>query len=381
MSSPLLVASAVTGGLVIGFIPALVDSVRAPLRQQMKGSAESVDRILALFYLCWLPAMPLAGWLLDHARNKEILFFGLLGCGLGTTWLGLAGTPRSLVTSVIVLGAAYSTVAVAGIRLMSEALKFTTHPSRAGALNVGFVFVILGAVAGPGLVNRATRRWGLRQGLLYLSLALVGAAALVFLTPRAPSLELADPTPLSEVVTDVRLWLLGIGILLYFALENCAEVWPEPYLKEIGYRGRALTGALVVFWGAFTLLRAVTGWLPATGAEAWMLLGLVLASSFTMGNLVGANEHSSGSVGFWLTGACYGPLLPGLLALGMDLFPNLPAVALGMLLALSGLDTLVVRPLMVRLARRSSARTVMRVPTILALIMAAPLLVLALLRS
>jgi len=40
----------------------------------------------------------------------------------------------------------------------------------------------------------------------------------------------------------------------------------------------------------------------------------------------------------------------------------------------------VVRPAMTALARRSPARTVMRVPVVLALVMAAPLLVLALIR-
>src|SRR5207253_3262892 len=109
----------------------------------------------------------------------------------------------------------------------------------------------------------------------------------------------------------------------------------------------------------------------------WVLLGLVLVSAFTMGNLVGATEHSRGSFGFWLVGACYGPLLPGFLALVLDIFKDTPATALGFMLALSGLDTLIVRPLMTSLARRRPGRTVMRVPMVLALLMAAPLLVLA----
>ena len=64
----------------------------------------------------------------------------------------------------------------------------------------------------------------------------------------------------------------------------------------------------------------------------------------------------------------------------MDIFDNQPATTLGMMLALSGVDTLIVRPLMTRLANRSSARTLMRVPLVLALIMAGPLLFLVLSR-
>ncbi len=260
---------------------------------------------------------------------------------------------------------------------MADALRFTDNPSSIGALNIGFVFVILGAVIAPWLAARVERRWGFRQGMLYLSLALVIAAGLVFAIPRGEFPQPAETVPVREVAGSVRLWLLGAIILVYFAIENCLDIWPAPYLKELGYQGRGKTLAMLLFWTMFTVARAAVGCLPESSADVWLLLILVLASSCIMGNLVGANEYSSGGVGFWATGACYGPLLPGFLGLVID---GMPATALGMMLALSGLDTLIVRPLMTRLARRYPVRTVMRVPAILGLLIAAPLLALALLR-
>src|SRR6266404_2870096 len=138
MPSSLLIACAATSGFTIGFVPTLVDSVRAPLCRQTAAPEQRVNRILTLFYLCWLPAMPLSGWLLDHglfdhARHKEILFFGLLSCVLGIAWLGMAQTSWSLLSSVLVLGVGYSMVATAGIGLMPVALGFTAGPSYVGA--------------------------------------------------------------------------------------------------------------------------------------------------------------------------------------------------------------------------------------------------------
>jgi MFS family permease len=378
MSSPFAIAGALTSGFAIGFIPVLCDSLRAPLHRQLKGSETRADRLLLLFYVAWLPAMPLAGWLIDHWRHKDVLFLGMLACVLGVAWLGLTQTLRSLAAAVVVLGVGYSAVATAGIRLMPEALAFRTHASKVAGLNIGFVFVILGAMIAPAVAGLLVRRWGLRQGMLYLSLAFVAAATLAFMVP-VEELQKPQDTPAQEIVGNVRLWLLGAVIILYFALENCLDVWPEPYLKEIGYQGRGLSWATLLFWAAFTTARAVTGGLPESSFDAWLLLTLVVASSIIMGNLVGANEYSSGSLGFWLTGACYGPLLPGFLALVLEI-TDVPTMALGMMLALSGLDTLIVRPLMIALARRHPARTVMRVPTIIGLLMAAPLLVLALIR-
>jgi MFS family permease len=375
----LLIASAATSGFAIGLVPTLVDTVRAPLCRQMQAPEQRVGRILSLFYLCWLPAMPVAGWLVDHGRDKEILFFGLLGCVLGIAWLGMAQTLWSLFTSVLVLGVGYAMLATAGIRLMPAALGFTPQISTVAALNVGFVFVVFGAVAGPWLVAHAERRWGYRQGLLYLSLGLVVAAGLVFLVPAGDFRKVERIASVGYLLRDIRLGLMAGVVLLYFALENCLEVWPAPFLRELRYEGRGLTIALLVFWGAFTLLRIAMGWLPDNSWVPWILLGLLLISGFTMGNLSAANERTSGSIGFWLVAVCYGPLLPGFLALVMNFYPELPATALGVMLALGGLDTLVVRPWVTSLARRRPARNVMRVPMILALLMAAPLLVLALL--
>jgi MFS family permease len=378
MSSPVVIAAALVSGFAIGFLPVLVDALRATLHRQLKGSESAVDRVLPLFYFAWLPCMPLAGWLIDHWRHKDVLFLGMLACVLGVAWLGLTQRVRALAAAVLVLGAGYSAVATAGIRLMPEVLAMRPQASKVAGLNVGFVIVILGAVIAPWVVKRIVPRWGLRQGMLYLSIGFVAAAALVFLAPGTEFHQPAE-TPAHDTGTDVRLLLLGAVILLYFALENCLDVWQEPYVKEIGYEGRGLGWAMLIFWAAFTAMRAVTGWLPDTGFDAWILLTLVVASSIIMGNLIGANEYSSGSLGFWLTGACYGPLLPGFLALVLEI-PDVSSTALGVMLALSGLDTLLVRPAMTALARRRPARTVMRVPTIIGLLMAAPLLVLALIR-
>jgi hypothetical protein len=109
----------------------------------------------------------------------------------------------------------------------------------------------------------------------------------------------------------------------------------------------------------------------------------VIGSAFVLGNLAGGFDVGSGTLGFWLAGACYGPILPGLLGMALDFYaPNpLPGSALGVLLALSGLDTLLMRPIMDKFARGRPARSVMRAPTFLAIVLAAPLLLLAFLRN
>ena len=91
-----------------------------------------------------------------------------------------------------------------------------------------------------------------------------------------------------------------------------------------------------------------------------MTLGLLIASAIILGNLTSGYEIGGGSLGFWLVGACYGPLLPGFLAIALDQAAKvsdkpLPATILGILLAArAGLDTLIVRPADERLLARTA---------------------------
>src|SRR6516162_6913638 len=89
MSTPLLITGAATSSFAIGFVPALVDSLAGALRQQLKAQERWAAVIVAVFYITWLPMMPLSGWAVDRGYIKEVLFFGLLGCALGVAWLGL----------------------------------------------------------------------------------------------------------------------------------------------------------------------------------------------------------------------------------------------------------------------------------------------------
>jgi hypothetical protein len=215
---------------------------------------------------------------------------------------------------------------------------------------------------------------------------LILPAALIALCERAlfASVPQAALVKWEDILTHSHLALIVGVMLVFFAIENCLEFWPEPYLKELGYQGRGAHLAMTVFWLAFIATRGAAAWWlyyhPTHGLGFTLLL--VILASLVIGNLVSGYEIGSGSFGFWLLGACYGPLLPCMLGVALSLYdPHpLPASAQGALLALSGFDTLLVRPLMGAFANGRPARIVMRVPTVLAMIMAAPLVLLMFLR-
>jgi MFS family permease len=385
MNFSLATLSILIASLLIGLIPILVDGIRISIEARLglkEGHANSYAR---LFYFSWLPGMPLAGLLIDEslAYQKEILFFTLVALILSIAWLALVRSFLSLMLNAVFLGFAYSCLATTLVGLMTHA--YFPHENAAAGLNVGFVAVGLGALLGPSIVQFIERSWGYRQGLLYVSVAIIIPAAMTALS-EGSAYQAASATVLtwSEFLTHPHFGLIVGIILVYFAIENCLDFWPERYLLALGLRERKLQMTLSIFWLLFIAMRGVTAWwlyqYPHHAVGAALLF--VVLSALILGNLVSGYEVGSGTFTFWALGACYGPILPCFLGIALESFYGkpLPASALGALLALSGLDTLIVRPLMTLYAKDRPARSLMRVPTVLALILGAPLVLMMFLR-
>ncbi len=391
MISSLPVVAALANGLLIGLIPLLIDGLKPAINSRLEKPDERVEWFGRLFYLTWLPAMPLAGWLLDVGSSRDVLLFcGLIPLIVGVAWLALARSIVSLLSNAVFISVAYSFVTTATIRWMTVAF-FPDYidyqpPMNIAALNLGFVAVGTGAMVGPWLVAAIERWFGVRQGLLYLSVALLAPALLTALCEKE-FFPLHPPSTSSWefIFAHPHLAMMFVVIFIYFALENCLEYWPEKYLKEIGYEGRGFQIGVHVFWLIFVATRGAAAWWLYEHPGHGFVLTLILfgVSALILGNLAGGFEFGSGSLGFWLLGACYGPLLPGLLGITLDLYPAsqpLPNSVFGLVLALSGLDTLIARPLMNAFTKDRKARNVMRVPTLLALVAVGVLLVLAFIR-
>jgi MFS family permease len=387
MNPSLLAAATLANGLLIGLIPTFVDAIKTPLQIRLALTSERADWFVRLFYIAWLPAMPLAGVLLDFLPNYAALFFGLVTLILAVAWLGLARTSAMLLINAVLLGIAYSVVTTATVRLMTTAFFPDYGMLNIAALNLGFVAVGVGALLGPWVVV-AIERWGsVRQGLLYLAIALMVPAAMVVLSGSSGFPSRPEGTASwHEVFTHPPMTMVIAVILIYFALENCLEFWPARYLKEIGYQERGARISEFVFWLAFIATRGAAAWWlywhPAQGF--YLTLILFITSAVVLGIVAEGYDLGSGTFWFWLLGSCYGPLLPGLLGIAIDLYPDpkylLSGGVVGALLALSGFDTLVMRPVMRVLAQNGSARNIMRVPTVLAILAAGVLIGLAFVR-
>jgi hypothetical protein len=376
MISPIVGTGTLVAGFLLGALPPSLIELGPRWGDSLGWDAFKVESLRRRFILPIIVLLPLGGWLCDQkfAGPKDITIVGLMAVAIALGLFALVHQAQTAAMNVLGLAVGIAFLAVGLIAWMPALLS---EPDRAvEALNLGFIAISLGWLVGPQLVANTHRLLGLRGTFL------AGAAcALVSLALLSGAEDAAIPVAAREsgLFHDLRFWLLLLAAVLYFPIETCLEHWSGPFLSDLGDR-RYLRSRILGFWCAYLLARLAMFGLVKTGLEPWVLLTCTALSAIVLGNLVGAYGPSSGGFGFWLVGFCYGPLLPGFLGLFGESFRGHFGSIVGALLALGTLYHLVLGPVLHRYALSRTPRDAMRVPVVLTLLLAAPLLLVTLMR-
>lgn len=372
-----LVTVAIAASILIGFLSVLMGSVRAELSKRFDTPEAELPDFRRWLHLVWIPLMPITGWMIDRWGVFGFLFAGSLALSFGVAWLGVARKPTGLLWGILALAWGGSAITLSGIRLMPEVFHLGNASMPESALCVGFLFVALSALLTQAFYPTLIRRLGLGTTLLLSALMCLAPAGIAsFMESGVFPQGRTDAIP-AGLLQSPQLWLLTLLIFFWFPLEHSLDVWPKPFLAELGYTGRAITTLLAGFWFWFLVMRLVMGYVYLQGMEIWLVFVLALIPSMVLGNLVGAYARSSGYFGFWVIGACYGPLLPAFLGTTMHRFDN-RCLILGLMLMIDSLCAIIVAPAFERYLRGHTARQAMRIPLIFGLFLSAVILVLAL---
>jgi MFS family permease len=271
------------------------------------------------------------------------------------------------------LGTAGGLLHAASARAMPEAFFPTGMPP--SATNLGYIFVALGAVLLPLATRFLVPRWGFRSSFLVIALTAL-IPALCAVASGRDSFAGTQTANISELMNDIRLWLIALAVLFFSAVESTTVQWSADYLRDIGFAERGQRWLLAGFWVLFLLARLWATSLNHYLAFIWLVLVLTCLAAVALGNMNGWHNRSSGGLGFLFLAACLGPIFPTMIGLTFLYFPEQPAVAFGLVCALGALGQTITEPLVESQLARSRLRLVMGLSLILALIVALPSLVL-----
>jgi fucose permease len=374
---PVTIASAFTFGMVL----ALLGSLKLPLAKRLGMDEARVGGLLSAFYLALIPLMLISGLLIDQVGLRWVLAGGVLVTGLAVAYLAVSRTYAACLAAVLLLGVGGACLNTGAIKLMPLAFFGDTNPS--ASLNLGHVFIGLGALVTPALIDLLLRGLDFRKAVGFLALAFLVPFVVVFVTPaQAFVSRQAEAGDLWFVLSNPILWLASLVFLLYSPLEGCLGTWATTFLTQLGHGERRAAFLLSGFWLSFMGGRLVMSFVQHTmlpdNSEPWVILVLAVVAAVLLGNLAGTHGQGSAARGLLVVGALLGPIFPTLAGILFNKFEHEPATAYGAMFALGATGNLVLAPLIGGYARGRSIQAALRIPLIVALLLAAAALVLGL---
>jgi fucose permease len=369
----MLTAVTISGAFVFGVVLVLLGAIRFLLAKQFSLSEGRVDWLLAAFNISLIPMMLLSGLLIDKLGVKNVLIFGSVLTALGVFLLAISGTGLRALGAILMAGAGGAGVSTGSTVLMRSAF-FTAN--EAASQNLGNVFFALGALLTPSLAATLIERLQFRKALSLLALGCLLPACLAALTSRDDFvLPLQQPPDLATVFFHPVLWVTGLMFFLYAPLEAVLSTSAQRYLTAMGIRSRIVTWLLTSFWLAFLSSRLAVALLqerlfPVETSEGWLILFLALAAGVVLGNLVGARTQFLAALGWLLVGACIGPIFPTLVGILFQYFPDERGTSYGAFFAFGAIGNLLLPPVIGIYARRDTPHHALRVPMIMALVIA-----------
>jgi fucose permease len=381
---PDLIPATIAGAFTFGMVLALLGSIKLALAKRLGIDEAKVGGLLSVFFLALMPMMLASGILIDTLHVEWVLLIGSVLLAVAVFGLALCRSYRQCVIAVLVAGVAGPCISTGCTVLMPRAF-FPNDP--AASINLGNVFFGLGALMTPALADLLLRLLGFRRALGVLALLCLAPAVAVGLT-NADAFRL-PPGPqgnLVDVLANPMLWLTALIFFLYCPVEGALGTWATTYLTNLGCREGRAALLLSGFWLTFLAGRLLASVLQyyhflGTGSEAWLICCLAVLVGVALGNLSGAHRLGYASGGLLLLGLLMGPIFPTLVGV---LFNHCPesshGTAFGTMFALGATGNLLLPPLIGIYARRTNVQRSLRIPMVLALVLAAVSLVVGLQR-
>jgi len=303
-------------------------------------SAAQAGTLFTALFAGGLATSLAAGRTMDRFGRRPLLMAGGLLNGLGSLALLLAGSWPQVIVAGFLLGcgdgmlvvgyhalfadlhwqkAARQVAAARGDRAGDSEATADTAKNDAGgsgaALNRLNVFFGIGALVGPALAGASI----LAVGDIRLPLWLVAggqcAIVLVLTGVKPPSPPARGQTGSAHGLRDLLrlplLWVLGLLLFLYVALEVGLGNWAYTYLRRGGAGVAAASLLTTGYWLGLTFGRLVSPWLLQRLREPVLLLGATVATMLVaMVLFILAPWRPGGAACILALGVCFGPIWP-----------------------------------------------------------------------
>jgi fucose permease len=368
-----------SAAFVAGMLVVLLDSLKGILADRFKISEVRAGNILPFCNLALILLLPVSGVLVDLLGVRPVLIGGSLLLAGALCSLTLCRNYTAALGWILLAATGTVCLNVASVVLMPIAFGFGQVELLA-SLNLGFIFLTLGALMTPTLADVLLRTLDFRRALAILALICLVPAVIAAVSSADPAREARvfmgqrfDP---AAVLSNVIIWLMAVAFMCYATVEFLVSTWGTTYLiVDQGYRESRAVWLMFGFWLAFLASRFLLilgvrqGILGQQGAAVLIFI-LAIVPALLLGYLGDAARPRSSAWALLLFGFVVGPIYPTLAALLLESFPNQQGTAYGIACSASFVGSGVLTLLLAMLARRRSILTALRLLIVLVVVMA-----------
>lgn len=377
---PMMTAATIGGALIFGMTLALLGRLKLAVARRGPAAEGTIRRWLLALNIALIPLVLLSGVLIDIYGARSILVAGSVMLAVALVSLSLRPTYPHAFASILLAGFGASALGTVSTVLMPRA--FFVSEEALAALNLGYVFIALGALLTPALTDILLEKIELRRTLAVLALLALTPGFLGVLPSNEYWQIPALPGNPSALFAEPSCWFAALVLFFYAPLEAAISLWTFTLLAEREQEEREATGLLSGFWAAFMASRLLVALAQHLDflSEWWyrsLIVVLPLLAAVLLGNLAGASHRARPRTGLILLGLLLGPILPTLLGLVFRAAPDGQGTAYGLVFAAGSLGSVLLAPF-AKLPSRPPLQAALRLPIFLALIVTATALVVGL---
>lgn len=258
-----LLAGAILISVALGAYELVPASVTPLIRASLGVSASEAGLLVSVMFGTAVIASIPVGIILDRTNSRYAIAVGvglLLVAGVWGWQAATADAYWSLVASRVLGGVAYVVVWNAGIDIVGRSFD----PARQGTAVATFTASgPVGFAIGQGTAPIIAEQFG--WPAIFPIFTVIACVGLIIFWPMSRGSGHATGTPvptltdLGRVVTNRRVWTVGLLGFLGYALYLFVNSWAPSYLTEDLQLSLELSGALVALFPAVGVLSRVTG--------------------------------------------------------------------------------------------------------------------------
>jgi fucose permease len=367
MSSHLITAATIAGGIVFGMLLVLPGALQSSWVKTLQLGDLQTRRLRVIFPLTFILMMVLAGELVDTIGPRAVMFLGSMASAFALAGLGWSQSYRRDLGFLILSAVGAACLGNVTVVLMQEAFF---SESAVASQNLGQVFISLAGMATPWLASFLLARTGYRRGLNLLALLCLVPALLLGLS-SGQLLQGVEGSP-GAVLHDPAVWLAALVFFLYGPLESCLGLWTTRYLSSFRLSPLRVRWLCAAFWLCFLGSRIAVAFLAArgilaVGLEVWLIVGLSLGFAVCLGNMAGTHSAATARLGLLIVGLFLGPILPTLIGVLLAHSASQPGTAYGAMYTLGAAGTFFVPAKIAGYLENKPAQRAMHIPMVIAI--------------